>query len=85
VKTYLPFLKNLQYPEDTPNRKTYPRERPTPQTFDVVASDGYTTLLTRYKGKKGPVLLVSCLFLAEQKREKKKLLDSGVVRFLFFE
>ncbi|KAK3810316.1 MAG: hypothetical protein J3Q66DRAFT_352765 [Benniella sp.] len=58
VKTYLPFLKDLQYPEDTPNRKTYPRERPTPQTFDVVASDGYTTLLTRYRGKKGPVLLL---------------------------
>lgn len=59
VKTYLPFLKELQYPEDTHTRKTFPRQRPEPQVFDVHSSDGFTTRLTRYKGKKGPVLMVS--------------------------
>ncbi|KAG0223842.1 hypothetical protein B0O80DRAFT_502209 [Mortierella sp. GBAus27b] len=58
VKTYLPFLKELQYPEDTPNRKTFPRQRPTAEIFEVVASDGFKTRLTRYRGKKGPVLML---------------------------
>ncbi|KAF9961326.1 hypothetical protein BGZ65_010886 [Modicella reniformis] len=58
VKTYLPFLNELQYPEDTPNRKTFARQRPTPEIFQVVSSDGFHSRLTRYKGKKGPVLLL---------------------------
>lgn len=58
VKTYLPFLNELQYPEDTHTRKTFKRERPTAQVFEVVASDGFKTRLTRHPGSKGPVLLV---------------------------
>ncbi|KAG0038392.1 hypothetical protein BGZ82_000350 [Podila clonocystis] len=58
VKTYLPFLNELQYSEDTHTRKTFKRQRPTAQVFDVVSSDGFNTRLTRYPGKKGPVLLL---------------------------
>ncbi|KAF9183327.1 hypothetical protein BGZ51_004087 [Haplosporangium sp. Z 767] len=58
VKTFLPFLNDLQYPEDTHTRKVFDRKRPTPQVFDVTSSDGFLTRLTRYKGKKGPVLLL---------------------------
>ncbi|KAG0238168.1 hypothetical protein BGW42_007159 [Actinomortierella wolfii] len=58
VRQYLPFLNKIEYPEDMQGRKSYPRQRPEPQTFDVIASDGFKTLLTRYKGKKGPVLLL---------------------------
>ncbi|KAF9205525.1 hypothetical protein BGZ49_003916 [Haplosporangium sp. Z 27] len=58
VKSYLPFLNELQYPEDSHKRKAFPRQRPTPQVFEVVSSDGYNTQLTRYKGTKGPVLLL---------------------------
>ncbi|KAF9355191.1 hypothetical protein BGX26_006871 [Mortierella sp. AD094] len=58
VKSYLPFLNELQYAEDSQKRKGFPRQRPTPQVFEVVSSDGFNTQLTRYKGKKGPVLLL---------------------------
>ncbi|KAF9917872.1 hypothetical protein BX616_011011, partial [Lobosporangium transversale] len=58
VKTYLPFLNELKYPEDSKTRKSYPRQRPTSQVYGVVSSDGFNTRLTRYKGKKGPVLLI---------------------------
>ncbi|KAG0335523.1 hypothetical protein BG004_008410 [Podila humilis] len=58
VKTWLPFLNDLQYPEDTHTRKTFQRQRPTAQVFEVVSSDGFNTRLTRYPGKKGPVLLL---------------------------
>ncbi|KAF9400331.1 hypothetical protein BGZ94_005492, partial [Podila epigama] len=57
VRSYLPFLNELQYPEDTHTRKTYKRQRPTPKVYNVVSSDGFNTRLTRYPGKKGPVLL----------------------------
>ncbi|GJJ74664.1 cholesterol oxidase [Entomortierella parvispora] len=58
VKSYLPFLNELAYPEDPHKKKTYDRQRPEPQVFDVLSSDGFKTRLTRYKGKKGPVLLL---------------------------
>ncbi|KAH7052645.1 cholesterol oxidase [Linnemannia elongata] len=58
VKTYLPFLNELKYPEDSHKRKAYPRQRPQKTVFDVLSSDGFKTRLTRYKGKKGPVLLL---------------------------
>ncbi|KAF9105958.1 hypothetical protein BGX27_009389 [Mortierella sp. AM989] len=58
VKTFLPFLNDLKYAEDSHKRKGFPRQRPTPQVFEVVSSDGFKTQLTRYKGKKGPVLLI---------------------------
>ncbi|KAG9323929.1 hypothetical protein KVV02_004346 [Mortierella alpina] len=58
VKTYLPFLNELKYPEDSPKHKTFARQRPTPEVFDVLSSDGFKTRLTRYRGKKGPVLLL---------------------------
>ncbi|KAF9086702.1 hypothetical protein BGX29_001264 [Mortierella sp. GBA35] len=58
VKTYLPFLNELKYPEDSRKRKAYPRQRPQKTVYDVVSSDGFNTRLTRYKGKKGPVLLL---------------------------
>ncbi|KAI8601302.1 cholesterol oxidase [Dissophora ornata] len=58
VKTYLPFLNELKYPEDTHTRKSFPRQRPEAQVFEVISSDGFQTRLTRYKGKKGPVLLL---------------------------
>ncbi|KAG0205147.1 hypothetical protein BGX28_003188 [Mortierella sp. GBA30] len=57
-KTYLPFLNTLKYPEDSHKRKTFARQRPSPEVFDVVSSDGFKTRLTRYRGKKGPVLLL---------------------------
>jgi len=62
VKSYLPFLNELTYPEDAHKRKTYARQRPAPQVFDVLSSDGFKTRLTRYKGTKGPVLLVRTAF-----------------------
>ncbi|KAF9170568.1 hypothetical protein BGX20_008798 [Mortierella sp. AD010] len=58
VKSYLPFLNELQYAEDSQKRKGFPRQRPTPQVFEVVSSDGFNTQLTRYKGTKGPVMLI---------------------------
>ncbi|KAF9586241.1 hypothetical protein BGW38_008117, partial [Lunasporangiospora selenospora] len=58
VKTYLPFLNDLEYPEDTHRRKSFPRQRPAAQVYEVVASDGIKSRLTRYKGKKGPVLVI---------------------------
>ncbi|KAG0051520.1 hypothetical protein BGZ83_003600 [Gryganskiella cystojenkinii] len=58
IKTYLPFLNELKYPEDEHKRKTYARKRPEAQVFDVLSSDGFKSRLTRYKGTKGPVLLL---------------------------
>jgi hypothetical protein len=62
VKTYLPFLNELKYPEDSHKRKAFPRQRPQKTVYDVLSSDGFNTRLTRYKGKKGPVLLVRAPF-----------------------
>ncbi|KAI1300510.1 hypothetical protein EDD11_006185 [Mortierella claussenii] len=58
VKAYLPFLNELKYPEDSLAPKTFSRQRPVPEIYDVVSSDGFNSRLTRYKGKKGPVLLL---------------------------
>ncbi|KAF9434808.1 hypothetical protein BGZ76_007377 [Entomortierella beljakovae] len=57
-KTYLPFLNELQYAEDTHSRKVFTRQRPASQEFPVKSEDSFDTLLTRYKGTKGPVLLL---------------------------
>ncbi|KAG0330248.1 hypothetical protein BGZ99_007110 [Dissophora globulifera] len=58
IKTYLPFLNDLKYPEDTLTRKSFPRQRPEAEVYEVVSSDGFHTRLTRYRGKKGPVLML---------------------------